>query len=288
MTDFRQRKVNKFPLYGWFGIFLVILFWTLNWSLSGLRTHWGFFPLWLGYCLTIDSLVFIRKGTSMLRRNLFIYILLFFISVPVWWLFEFFNGITRNWIYIGSSSFSDTEYYLLASLSFSTVMPSVLETAEFAGTFKWIKNSKPGLKIGTDLIILSILFISGFIMLLLLVIFPEIFYPLLWLSLYLIIDSINAAAGNNSLLLFTAKGDWRIIFSLFTGCLICAFFWEMWNFYSYPKWIYRLPGVNVLKIFEMPLPGYIGYFPFSLELFALYNFITGWLKKESFRSFVQI
>ena len=30
------------------GIALVLLFWTLNWSLDGLRTHWAFFPLWLG------------------------------------------------------------------------------------------------------------------------------------------------------------------------------------------------------------------------------------------------
>jgi hypothetical protein len=125
-------------------------------------------------------------------------------------------------------------------------------------------------------------------MLLLLIIFPKIFYSLLWISLYLIIDSINAAAGNNSLLLFTKNGDWRVIFSLFAGCMICAFFWEMWNFYSYPKWVYYLPYVNVLKIFEMPLPGYIGYLPFSLEIFALYNFITGWFRNESFRNFLKI
>ena len=30
--------------------------WPLNWGLEGMRSHVGFFPLWLGYCLTVDAL----------------------------------------------------------------------------------------------------------------------------------------------------------------------------------------------------------------------------------------
>jgi hypothetical protein len=56
---------NDWPMHGWIGLALVLLFWILNWSLSGPRTHWGFFPLWLGYCLTVDALVFVRKGHSL-------------------------------------------------------------------------------------------------------------------------------------------------------------------------------------------------------------------------------
>jgi len=288
MDDQKTNKLRRLPAYGWFGILLITVFWILNWLLIGLRTHWGFFPLWLGYCLTIDGLVFLRKGTSMIKRNVFIYSLLFIISIPVWWLFEFFNGITQNWFYIGSEFFSGIEYFLLASLSFSTVLPAVLGAAEFAGTFNWIKNLKQGPRIGNDRKTLGVLFLIGAVMLFLLIIFPAIFYPLLWISIYLIVDSINAAAGNNSLLVYTKNGDWGVIVSLFTGCMICAFFWEMWNFYSYPKWVYRLPYVHVLEFFEMPLPGYIGYLPFSLELFAFYNFITGFFRNTDLRNFVQI
>jgi hypothetical protein len=49
----------------------------------------------------------------------------------------------------------------------------------------------------------------------------------------------------------------------------------MWNYFSYPKWVYHVPWGNWLHIFEMPLLGYGGYLPFSLELFALYNIIIG-------------
>src|SRR3972149_2125791 len=63
-------RKGKWPIHGWIGLILVILFWFLNWTLPGLRTHWGFFPLWLGYCLTVDALVFRRKGHSLLPRSL--------------------------------------------------------------------------------------------------------------------------------------------------------------------------------------------------------------------------
>jgi len=58
------------------------------------------------------------------------------------------------------------------------------------------------------------------------------------------------------------------------GAVICGFFWEMWNYFSYPKWIYHTPGANFLHIFQMPLLGYGGYVPFAWELFALRNFLA--------------
>ena len=50
-----KAKLSNYPIYGWVGLGLIALFWWLNWNLEGLRTHWGFFPLWLGYCLTIGD-----------------------------------------------------------------------------------------------------------------------------------------------------------------------------------------------------------------------------------------
>jgi hypothetical protein len=67
------KPYHKLPLHGWLGMVLIAIFWTLNWTLSGLRTQWAFFPLWLGYCLTIDGLVLWRTGTSLLTRDWKIY-----------------------------------------------------------------------------------------------------------------------------------------------------------------------------------------------------------------------
>src|SRR5437763_10788591 len=72
---------------------------------------------------------------------------------------------------------------------------------------------------------------------------------------------------------YLERGDWRLIVSLSVGALICGFFWEMWNYYSWPKWIYHTPGAQFLEVFEMPLLGYGGYVPFAPELFVLRNLL---------------
>jgi len=282
------QSLKKIPIHFWIGLILVILFWILNWSLNGLRTHWEFFPLWLGYCLTIDGLVYIRKGTSLLKRSVFSYILLFVISAPAWWLFEFFNHFTQNWLYDGKEFFTDFEYALLASLSFSTVMPAVFGTAELVSTFNWIKKRDSGRKLKPTNKNLSTIFSLGIVMLVLLLLFPGVFYIFIWISVFFIIEPVNVLLKNKSLLFYTSEGNWKPILSLIIGCLICGLFWEMWNYFSYPKWIYNVPGVNFLHLFEMPLLGYLGYIPFSLELYAIYHFVVGLFGKRSQFYYIQI
>ena len=266
--------MKKFPFYGWIGIILVSVFWYLNWTLTGLRTQWGFFFMWLGYSLTIDGLVYLKKGTSLIKRSIKKYLMLFIISVPTWWFFEIFNSVTENWHYIGRQYFTNFQFFLLASLSFSTVMPAVFGTAELVSCSGFITK----IKIKKDLRIspatVKKYFISGCIMLLLVLLLPKYFYYLLWASLYFMLDPLNYKLGNRSLIIYAKAVNWRPLISLAAGCLICGFFWEMWNYYSYPKWIYTLPYLNYAHIFEMPLPGYIGYIPFSFELFAIYNLIS--------------
>ena len=285
-----ENKINKnrFPLYGWIGLILTVVFWILNWSLSGLRTDWGFFPMWLGYCLTTDAIVFKRKGTSLIKRNVKKYIALFLVSAPAWWLFELFNNVLQNWHYEGRQYFTNLQYIILASLSFSTVIPAVFETAELAGTFKRIKKIKSNNKIIITNSTAVKLFATGIIMLTVILFFPKYFYYLIWISIYLIIEPINLLLKNRTLLEYIREGEWKLIITLALGCLICGFFWEMWNFYSYPKWIYHLPFVNFLHVFEMPLLGYIGYIPFSFELFALFHLVTGIIFKERFNNYIQI
>ncbi len=285
-----QKEITKinFPVYGWVGLLFIGVFWYLNWSLNGLRTQWGFFPLWLGYCLTVDAVVYKRKGTSLIKRSLWSFIVLFVISAPSWWLFEFFNHFTKNWHYDGRQYFTNLQYFLLASLSFSTVMPAVFGTAELAATFKWIRKIGDGKVIKRNKTTLFKLFTTGLIMLILIIVLPEYFYYLIWIALYLIMDPINSVFKNRTLLQYTERGNWRPLFALAVGTLICGFFWEMWNYYSYPKWIYHLPFVNFLHMFEMPLPGYIGYIPFSFELFALYHFVTGVFSKNKSVNYIQV
>jgi hypothetical protein len=247
---------------------LIAVCWPLNWMLPGLRTHLLFFPLWLGYALLVDALVQIRSGTSLAARSFKKYAMLFAFSVPGWWLFEILNQRLRNWEYIGREHFSDLAYFLLASISFSTVIPAVFGTAELLRTSVWFEKTR-----GPRIPELPY-FTLGAIAFTVMLIWPRLFYPFLWLSLWLMIDPLNKKLGRRSLLNDLHAGDWRAVSSLALGCLICGFWWELWNFYSYPKWIYHVPFFDYARVFEMPLAGYVGYLFFGPELYALYQLIS--------------
>lgn len=281
-----EKKTKIWPLHGWIGILLIIIFWIFNWALSGLRTHWGFFPLWVGYALTVDAMAFYRKGSSLLTRHWKKYILLFAISAPAWWVFELVNERVQYWHYTAIEAFTDLEYFSLTTLSFTTVIPAVFGTAEWIGSFAWIQRMQNGPKIKTDKVTTVSFFMLGWIMLALLLIWPEYSPAFIWMWLYFVIDPINVWLGFPSLLAYTAARDWRPVIALWVASLICGFFWEMWNMYAYPKWIYTVPYIDFWHVFEMPLLGYLGYLPFSLELFAMYHLVMGLFKAE--RNYLQI
>ena len=282
-----MRKLFPFPIHGYIGLVFIMVFWYLNWNLEGIRTHWGFFPLWLGYCLTVDALAFARSGTSLITRNKIAYVSLFIISFPFWWLFEALNEVAQYWHYTARESFTNLEYFLLASISFSTVLPAVFGTSELVGTF-FNKPERKWLSLGNRRWHQIIFFVLGWIMLGIVLLLPRYGAAFLWISIYFIIDPVNVWLGHRSLLKETGTGIWRSVWTLWLGCLICGFFWELWNYYSNPQWYYTVPGVDFWYLFKMPALGYLGYFPFALELFAMYHFVTGILKIDQWKNYLKV
>ena len=222
-TEIKKIATSKIPIHGWLGLALTIIFWILNWTLPGTRTHWGFFPMWLGYCLTIDGLVYLRTGTSLLTRSWRKYIGLFIVSAPVWWLFELLNLRTQNWTYPGAEIFTPLQYAFWTTLSFTTVIPAVFGSAEFFASFDFVKRLKLGPVIATDKWTTTAFFILGWVMLALMLAWPKIFFPFIWLSLYFILEPVNVWLGNRSLADWTKNGDWRPVIALWLGVLLTAF-----------------------------------------------------------------
>ena len=151
--------------------------------------------------------------------------MLFLISAPAWWLFELINWQTQNWFYDGKQFFTDVEYAILATISFSTVMPAVFGTAEFVGTFKWVSNFKNGKALLPTKATLNRFLLIGFTMLALIIIFPKFFYYFEWTAVYFILESINYKLKNRTLFDYTINGNWSTIAALTIGALICGFFW---------------------------------------------------------------
>jgi len=168
---------------------------------------------------------------------------------------------------LGGERFSTLAYFVLTSLSFSTVMPAVFETAELVRSAGWISHLSGGVRLEPRRpLLLTMLALS--------MVWPGYFYPLLWGSVFFLAEPINAWRGRPALLGCLSSGDWRPVAALALGTLICGFFWELWNSWSYPRWTYRTPGVEFLHIFERPLLGFLGYPPFGLELYALMYLIA--------------
>jgi hypothetical protein len=264
-----------FARHGWVGLALIAVFWPLNWLMPGLRTAWAFFPLWLGYCLTIDALVLRARGTSFFTRSGRLYLGLFLVSAPAWWIFEGLNLRIQNWVYRGADAFSPLGYFLMATLNFSIVIPAIFGAAELVAGAGFVRRLKPWVTLRGDRRTMAIFFALGWLMLGLMLVWPRYFFPFAWLSLLFLLEPINTWLGHHSITEWTGRGDWRPVVSLFLGGLLTGFFWEMWNFFAYPKWIYQIPGVGFLHIFEMPILGYLGYLPFALELYALYHLVLG-------------
>ncbi len=264
---------KRFPSYGLCALALCLLSWACSWLRIEPFSGYSFFPLWFGYILFMDAVVVARRGTSLLRRMRMRYLLLFLLSSVFWWIFEAFNVPVQNWHYVLNYPYSPFAYFLLSSLYFSTVLPAVMETAEFLSTFNLLHPRLPADTSGPRLPLRPLLVIEllGVVSLLLPIYLPHYGFPLIWLCLALLLEPINNFVGRKSALAHIAVRDWRFCVLPLAG-LCCGFLWEMWNFYALPKWYYTVPFIGFWKIFEMPLLGYSGYLPFAIELFALYQF----------------
>ena len=108
---------------------------------------------------------------------------------------------------------------------------------------------------------------------------PKYTYPLVWLSMFFLLDPINYLNKSDSIIKRIKEGKSQLFFTLMFGALICGFFWEFWNYWAPSKWFYNIPFLGFFKIFEMPLLGYFGYLPFGLSLYSMYIFFMSLFKK---------
>ena len=243
--------------------------------------EYAFFPQWLGYILTVDALVSIRRGSSILTRNPRELLALFILSAPIWWVFEGLNNFVLNWHYLTTEPYSIVQMIVISTIDFSTVIPAIFETTELIGTFAFIERLRAQRQFAISARLAWILMYLGAFAFAAVVLFPTFAFPLTWIWLVLLADPLNYLRGRPSLLAQIARGDWRMVIALALAGTICGFFWEMWNFFAMPKWFYTVPFVGFAKIFEMPLLGYGGYWPFAWELYALYHLFWGVLQRPA-------
>lgn len=279
----RRPFLRRLPWYSWAGLALNLVAWASMWGRLGFWWPYTFFPLWLGFILVLDGLNVAVSGTSPLARDRWRFAALFLFSSPFWWVFEGLNAPVGNWRYRMDHTYSPLGYIFWTSLDFSTVLPAVMEMAELLAALPALRPRLAAGSAGRRLrppVALGLVTLGG-VMLVAPVLWPHQAFPLLWLCLIFLLDPLNNLARRPSAFGRLLAADWRFIATLALGALACGFFWELWNSRALPGWTYVVPTLNappyifggpVPHLFEMPLPGYLGYLPFGVELYTMYQF----------------
>ncbi len=270
-------------MFKWYGILGIVLmiFVELNFFLKiqPFATYY-FILVWLGYILFLDALVYKLSQTSYMYDQRKKLLWLFVLSAAVWWLYEFINIYVGNWTYNSATGWAALGGVLRKSLYFSTVIPAIFETAELLKALHIFDKFKLKHKHKVSKAGIYLMISIGILSLVLPMLWPKYFFPLVWLCFFLILDPINYLHGEPNLIKHLYDRNLSIPLLVTVSGLICGFFWEFWNFFALSKWYYHIPYVGFLKIFEMPLLGYLGYIPFAWSLYAIYHFINSMHKKH--------
>jgi hypothetical protein len=112
-------------------------------------------------------------------------------------------------------------------------------------------------------------------------IWPSYLFPLVWVAPFVIIVSLQGILRERHILWDLDDGKWHAAVSASLAALVCGWFWEMWNYYSLAKWVYRVPLVDRFHIFEMPVLGYSGYLPFGLECIVIGEILERFISRAN-------
>jgi hypothetical protein len=273
--------MRTLPLYGWVGLFAILA------SEAGMLARvepfatWHTPIAWTGFILLIDGWVWKRRGSSWLVNAPAELLFIACASVPIWVVFEIYNKyFIRNWYYVGLPE-TLLFRYLGYIWSFATILPAIFVTADLVSSLRDRRAPErrvdppprealtPGL---------TAMVIAGAAMLILPIVYPSTYLAApVWLGFIFLLDPLNASAGAESIV-----GDWRAgykgrLINLLIAGLVCGVVWEFWNYWAKAKWIYNVPILPEIKLFEMPVAGFGGFPPFAVECFAMYVAVRRWL-----------
>jgi len=259
-------------MYGVFGIILLFLSEIFLFKKIDPFYSWFYCFAWWPYILTIDAIIYHLKGNSLIVNRTKEFFLMIPWSIFIWLIFETANLSLENWYYINLPH-STIERWLGYGVAYGTVLPGLFETTELLETLGLFKNSKIKNKSfppkGKNVLILL-----GTLCLVSTVLIPKYFFFLIWVGFIFLLEPFNYRFGGRSLLRDLEKGDPKKIYLLLVAGLICGFLWEFWNFWAYSKWIYTVPFFQGLKGFEMPYLGFLGFPPFAIQAYVMYNFVS--------------
>jgi hypothetical protein len=275
----------RLPAYSWIGLGLLAV--SEAGMLGQVEPFWTWHtPIaWTAYILFVDGIVFARRGSSWLMTNRREFVFLAAVSIPLWLIFEAYNLRIKNWYYVNLPQNLIVRYFGYA-WAFATISPGIFQTAELVACLRASRSggqagasgagptfalrATAGTRSTLDAVFIAI----GAAMLLWPILWPSPFLAApVFLGFVFLLDPLNARAGDESLLTDIRNRRYARLVNLLAGGFVCGGLWEFWNYWARAKWIYTVPILGDIKIFEMPVLGYFGFPPFALECFAMYVFL---------------
>ena len=283
----------SFPIWAWIGLLMwggtLFVLW-MHFTGPGWLLRWADLPLFWGFTLVIDGIVFVRTGgNSIIGKSSRDIIGIGLASVWGWLLFEYLNFyVDDNWYYPKGNLIPMNEFTIYAVLGSSGLLPMAFEWYNLLVTSKvfrrrfdrGIKISIPkNIKIAALVLCFGAMFVVPF--------FPNFLFGVIWICplvmLAIVLDLIGVWSPFNNI----KNGNWTPVLLFALTYLVQGFLLECWNYYSGTHsggvmvethtpayWAYSVPYVNVCHIFEMPILGFFGYLPFGIYCWVWWNMFT--------------
>ncbi len=228
---------------------------------------------WYSTLLALYGALALSAGRSpRLRRPTSLLTMLAWSSV-LWLFFELLNLRLRNWYYV----FVPADPWLRwpsIVLSFATVLPAVFGAEallEAQGAFerkRWRPLRVTPAKLRNMRVI-------GALMLVLPMLWPRYFFPLVWgTTTFMLEPAVYRRDRSRSLLADLEEGRPARLLRLLAGGAAIGFLWELFNIAARGKWIYTVPFFEEAKIFEMPVLGFLGFPPFAVDCFVVWQLLV--------------
>ncbi|HEX2438739.1 MAG TPA: hypothetical protein VHT71_10580 [Methylomirabilota bacterium] len=270
--------------YGWLGVAVIVGAEALLFGGQPVVGRWFTPIVWTGYVLLVDARLVRRTGRSYLTTDRAELVLVVIASIAGWWLFEWYDA-PRFWRGGADRVGLWWQYHELEpdpwlrrigyDWSFATIFPALFLTAallrpRFARLRVPPWRPSPGLlrgavALGVVCVVLPLLVVSTWLV------------PLVWTGFVLLLEPINYRRGRPSWLAALARGDASLVLALLAAGGVCGVLWEFWNYWAVTRWTYTVPYLGTIKVFEMPVLGYLGFPPFALECYAMYHWLAGGL-----------
>jgi hypothetical protein len=269
--------------HGWIGLGIILAAEAALVVGQPIVAGWFTPIVWTGYVLLADAVAARLTGRSYVTTHRVDGVLVALASILCWWLFEWYNA-PRFWRGGADATGLWWQYHGLEpdpwlrrlgyDWAFATIFPALFLTAAVlrASVVRGVRvrpwRPSPSaqrvmIALGAAMVVLPLVVVSSWLV------------PFVWTGFALLLEPLNLRAGRPSWLADLGRGDASRLLALLGAGAVCGVLWEFWNYWAATRWTYTVPYLGHVKVFEMPVLGYLGFPPFALECYAMYHWLRG-------------